>query len=86
MTCRAADGQEDLVRGLVVGRLEDLDDVVAAEGHVRVDEAAAPRLDRLLGLLDAVAPGRHAGHAVRGPLHEGDVDRHAGIMTGRGRP
>ena len=75
------DLDEDLVRGLVVGRLEDLDDVVAPERHVGVDEPAAAGLDRPLGLLDPVAPGRNAGHPLRGELHQGDVDRHRGIMT-----
>ena len=70
------DREEDLGGGLVVGRLEDLDQVVAAEGHERVDELAAALLDRALGLLDAVAPGGHAADAAGRPLHQRDVDGH----------
>ena len=48
--------RHDLERGLVVGRLEDLDDVVAAERHPDADELAAGLLDLALAVLDPVAP------------------------------
>ena len=60
----ARDGDEDLVRRLVVGRLEDLDDVVAAERHVRVEQPAAALLNNLFRLLHAVAPGGNPAEAL----------------------
>ena len=42
VTCELED---DAIRSLVVGRLEDLDDVLAAERHVDVDELPAAVLD-----------------------------------------
>src|SRR5439155_8447993 len=50
----------DLDRDLVVGCLEDLDDVVAPERDVDADELPAGLLDRELPLLDALAPSRQA--------------------------
>jgi hypothetical protein len=49
---------QDLGGGVVVGRLEDLDYVVAAEGDVDADERAAGLFDDPLALLDAL---RQAG-------------------------
>src|SRR5947207_169063 len=68
--------QDDLGRRLVVGRLEDLDDVVAAERHVDADELAAGLGDRALAVLDALAPGGQPGDALRRPAHQRDVVRH----------
>jgi hypothetical protein len=48
---------QDLGRSVVVGRLEDLDHVVAPERHVDTDELPAGLLDDPLALLDALAPG-----------------------------
>src|SRR5712691_7882907 len=72
--------EEDLDGELVVGGLEDLDDVVAAEGHVHADEAPARVLDDALSLLDTLAPGRQARDALRRPAHERDVMRHPGTI------
>src|SRR5437868_625973 len=68
--------QDDLGRGFVVGRLEDLDDVISAERDVDADEAAAGPGDDPLAILDALAPGRQAGDALRGPAHQRHVVRH----------
>ena len=75
------DGEEDLVGGLVVGRVEDLDQVVAAERDVRVDQLPAALADLPLRLLDPVAPGGEAADPLRRPLHQRDVDRHGRIIT-----
>src|ERR671938_550462 len=72
---------QDLDRDLVVGRLEDLDDVVAAERDVDADQRPARLLDRPLALLDALAPGGEACDALRRPAHQRDVVRHAAIMA-----
>src|SRR5207248_8692483 len=53
-----AELRHDLERGLVVGRLEHLDDVVAAERHPDADELPAGLLDQPFAVLDAVSPGR----------------------------
>ncbi len=79
----ARDCEQDLVRGLVVGRLEDLDEVIASERDVGVQKPPAALLDLALALLDPVAPGREAADAVRRPFHQRDVDRHGRIMTPR---
>ena len=52
---------QDLDGDFVVGRLEDLDDVVPSQRHVDADEAPAGLLDRPLALLDTLAPARQAG-------------------------
>src|SRR5437016_5621283 len=67
---------DDLERDLVVGRLEHLDDVVAAERHPNADELPARLLDQPLAVLDAVAPRRQPGASLRRPAHERDVVRH----------
>ncbi len=56
--------EQDAVGGLVVGRLEDLDEVVTAEGHVHIDEPPPARGDRALALLYPVAPGREPSDAL----------------------
>jgi hypothetical protein len=71
---------QDLDRDRVVGRLEDLDDVVAAERHIDADELAAGRLDDPLALLDPLAPRRQAGDALRRPTHQRDVVGHAATI------
>jgi hypothetical protein len=67
---------QDLHRHRVVGCLEDLHHVVAAERHVDADQRPARRFDDVLAFLDALAPGRQAGDPLRRPAHEGDVVRH----------
>src|SRR5262249_6747558 len=67
---------QDLDRDVVVGRLEDLHDVVAAERHVHTDQLAAGVGDDPLALLDALPPLRQARVALRRPAHQGDVVRH----------
>src|SRR5919204_4151355 len=71
---------QDLRRRLVVWRLEDLDDVVAAERHVDADEAAPGLGDDPLAVLDALAPGGQTRDALRGPTHQRHVVRHDAIM------
>ena len=51
---------QDLGGVVVVWRLEDLDHVVAAEGHVDPDQLASGLLDDPLALLDPLAPGGQA--------------------------
>jgi len=68
--------QDDLRGGLVVGRLEDLDHVVAPERDVDADEAAAGVADDPLPVLDALTPGRKPCDALGRPAHEGHVVRH----------
>ena len=64
-------------------RLEDLDDVVAAERDVDADELPAGLLDDPLALLDPLAPGRQPRDALRGPAHQRDVVRHGAGPTSR---
>ena len=68
--------QDDLSRGLVVGRLEDLDHVVAPERDVDADEAAAGLADDPLAVFDPLTPGREPRNALGRPAHEGHVVRH----------
>src|SRR5581483_8781168 len=72
----AAEARHDLERRVVVGSLEDLDDVVAAERHPDADELAARLLDLALAVLDPVAPRGQAHATLRRPAHQRDVVRH----------
>jgi 23S rRNA pseudouridine2605 synthase len=73
---------QDLGGRLVVGGLEDLDHVVAAERDIDPDQAPARRLDHVLALFDPLAPGGQARDALRSPAHQRHVVRHQAIMTG----
>ena len=66
---------------LVVGRFEDLDDVVATHRHEHADELAAGLVDDALALLDPLAPRGQAGDALRRPAHQRDVVRHGETIT-----
>src|SRR5262249_59289549 len=72
---------QDLDGRLVVRRVEDLDDVVAAERHVHADELAACLVDDALALLDPLAPGRQPRDALSRPAHQRHVVRHAGTIS-----
>jgi len=74
--------RDDLERGLVVGGLEDLDHVVAAERHPDADELPAGLLDLSLAVLDPVTPRRQSHPSLRRPAHQVDVVRHAHIFSG----
>src|SRR5262249_10826931 len=65
----------------VVRRVENLDDVVAAERHIHADERAAGLVDDPLPLLDPLAPGGQARDSLRRPAHQRDVVRHAGTIS-----
>src|SRR5437588_12359007 len=78
----AVELHQDLDRDLVVGSLEDLDDVVAAERDVDADQLAARVRDDLLALLDALAPLRQARIALRPPAHQRDVMSDAANICG----
>ena len=71
--------RDDLERDLVVGRLEHLDDVVAAERHPDADERSARLLDRPLALFHAVAPGGEPVRPCVRPAHQRDVVGHAAL-------
>src|SRR5205085_10393181 len=75
---------DDLGRGLVVGCLEDLDHVVAAERDVDADEGSARLRNRALPVLDALAPRRQAGDALGRPAHQRHVVGHELDDDGRG--
>jgi hypothetical protein len=53
-----------LVRGLVVGRLEDLHDVEAPQGDEGVEQLSASLLDRAFRFLHPVAPRGDAAHPL----------------------
>src|SRR5262245_45934613 len=72
----AVELHQDLDRDVVVGRLEDLDHVVAAERDVHAHERSAGLGDDLLALLDPLAPLRQPRVALRRPAHQRDVVRH----------
>ncbi len=67
---------QNLCGRVVVGRLEDLDHVVAPERDVDADQLPAGVLDHALAFLDALPPGRQPGDALRRPAHQGHVVRH----------
>ena len=75
--------RDDLEGDRIIGRLEDLHDVVLAERDVDADELAACALDRPLALFDAVTPGRGSRSTRRGPLQERDVVRHRPYLVSR---
>src|SRR6266516_6101740 len=77
-----AELRHDLERRVVVGSLEDLDDVVAAERHPDAHQLPARILDLPLAVLDPVAPGRKPHPPLRSPADERDVVRHARIFSG----
>ncbi len=79
----AVELHQDLDRHLVVGSLEDLDDVVAAECDVHADERSSGAFDDPLALLDPLAPARQSGEALRRPAHERDVVRHVANICRR---
>src|SRR5262245_55119970 len=80
LRAEALELHQHLDRDLVVGRLEDLDDVVAPERDVDADQLPAGGLDHPLPLLDPFAPARQPGSARRGPAHEGDVVRDVAMI------
>src|SRR3954463_2824610 len=55
---------QDLDRELVVGRLEDLDDVVTAHRDEQADERASRLVDDALAFLDPLAPRRKSRDAL----------------------
>src|SRR6185437_14247530 len=77
-----AELRDDLEGRVVVGRLEDLDHVVAPQRHPDADELPAGLLDLPRAVLDPVAPGGEPHPPLRGPADERDVVRHALIFSG----
>src|SRR4029079_13930792 len=74
-----AELRDDLERGVVVGGLEDLHHVVAAQSHPDTAKPPTGFLDLPLAVLDPVAPGGQAHATLRRPANERDVLLHARI-------